>query len=87
MMNDVDDDYTVLEEFLIDNYMMNDVDDDYNMEDSNRDCVIKNANGGSEIGGDRATDSDERNEVDNKIKNESDGGYEHNMETVRINNN
>ena len=40
--------------------MMNDVDDDYNMEDSNRDCVMKNANGGSEIGGDRATDSDKK---------------------------
>ena len=41
---------------------------------------MENANGGSEIGGDRATDSDERNEVDNEIENESDGGYEHDME-------
>ena len=48
-----DEDDTVLEEFVIDNYMVNDVDDDYNMEDSNRDCVMKNANGGSEIEGDR----------------------------------
>ena len=50
-----DEDDTVLEEFVIDNYMVNDVDDNYNMEDSNRDCILKNANGGSEIGGDRAT--------------------------------
>ena len=69
---------------MIDNYMVNDVDDDYNMEDSNRDCVMKNANGGSEIRGDRATDSDERNEVDNEMENESDGGYEHDMESMMI---
>ena len=61
---------------MIANYMVNDVDDDYNMEDSNRDCIMK----GSKIRVDRATDSDERNEVDNKMENESDGGYEHNME-------
>ena len=96
-----DEDDTVLEKFVIDNYMVNDVDDDYNMEDSNRDCIMKNVNEGSEIGGDRATDSDERNEVDNEMENESDSGYEHNMEcnedtqtrgkkgkkAVRINNN
>ena len=31
-----DENDTILEEFVIDNYIMNDVDDDYNMEDSNR---------------------------------------------------
>ena len=60
-----DEDDTILDEFVIDNYMVNDVDGGYNMEDSNRDYVMKNASGGSEIGGDRATDSDE---------------YEHDME-------
>ena len=75
-----DEDDTVLEEFVIDNYMVNDVDDDYNMEDSNRDCVKKNANGGSEIGCDIATDSYEKNEVGNEMENESDVVCEHDME-------